>query len=151
MAKEIVIWCDVCLADTDERRHGTPISLSLNKMPARTIDLCEKHKETLVDPLWAHLTDLGVPIELEQAPRQRKNDTHDDIGEFFCPEPKCDKLYARRSSLQYHTEHTHGKLLAEYAGFGGPYQCSYCPASYVQPQGLSIHVNRRHSKETQPA
>lgn len=59
MAKSIVTYCDICLAD-DQYVNGSTRTIALDNRKPRTIDLCDVHVKEYVEPLDDLLAKLGL-------------------------------------------------------------------------------------------
>lgn len=70
MAREIVTWCDPCLAQ-DERSPGREMVVRVENI-TRVMAMCGPHEDQYLKPLAALLEEYGVPAEAQPAPAPAK-------------------------------------------------------------------------------
>lgn len=119
MAREVVTrtWCDVCLGNDDEQVPGTPVVLAVDvdgrPPPLRRVDLCDRHRVEVIEPVRGLLDDYGVP--LDQQPSIAKQQRG---GGFHCVLPACTdhdgKGFSSYGSLGSHIRQIHGMTTREY-------------------------------------
>lgn len=70
MAREIVIWCDPCMADdvrTPAVEHSIGITIGVTKaVQTMTVACCPDHTDALLKPLAALIEEHGSPIDPTQ-------------------------------------------------------------------------------------
>lgn len=162
MAREIVVWCDVCIQE-DVRTPASELSgIALKPgVKPRTIALCEEHRKELYEPFYDLVMELGQLAEGETIAGTEENKRR-----LRCPVPDCtSRPFKNKSSLQGHLRQQHSTTLAEAtAKHGNPngdeleadptatLKCDVpgCDASYGPPanarpiQALAVHKARAH-------
>lgn len=135
MAKQIVAWCDVHLAQ-DEQVPASPVQVAIDQGLPVEVDLCDPCRKELVDPLAELLTEHGQPVKKgAQAPS----------GESVCGE--CGKSYRQPASLRRHMREVHeappvpdGRSNVVPDG----YPCPDCERTFDRPQALGRHRAHQH-------
>lgn len=111
MAKEIVIWCEVDLAD-DKRVVGKEYELIVDGT-AVTIDLCDACYAQHLAPVKAFLSEYGQPVAKARGPykKAKKSEGSDssDSGPKYTPNAD------------------------------GEYVCDECGRKFTTPQGIGRH------------
>lgn len=69
MAKEIVTWCDACMAE-DQHSPGHTVVIAVDGKP-QSVDLCTSHDDQLVKPLRVLMEEFGAPVELPAQSRPK--------------------------------------------------------------------------------
>ncbi len=113
MAKEIVThsWCDLCL-DDDIREPGVELVAQVGAgTKQKLVDLCERHRKELADPLVALLAEHGRTAGPPSTAllTEKKTRSKDMPGPFLCQVPDCtsEKIYAAAGSLSWHVRSQH--------------------------------------------
>lgn len=123
MAREIVVWCDLCL-EQDERVAGRelpPIGITLGNramFKPRVLAVCDGHEkelnEDLLEPLKQFLTDFGQIPEGETVVGSEENKR-----KVRCIVPDCSsRPFKNKATMQGHVRNQHGlqwrEALAKY-------------------------------------
>lgn len=131
MTRELVVnvWCDVC----EDREPGETTPPLLADGKTRTLDLCERHRKELVDPLLAALREHGAAAEeraalpTSAAPRRTRRPRAEvpPEGEIVCKVPGCVRRGVAGSStvlaFKQHVRTRHDLTAQEYvATYGKP-------------------------------
>jgi hypothetical protein len=132
VAKEIVAWCDIHLAD-DEHRSGKPVQITIGGL-AREIDLCNECTKEYVEPLRELLEAVGQPLDRAPAPTPLKDKEH------VCPVAGCGREYAYLKSLTEHIVKAHPELADQYA----PEVCGECGERFATERGMRRHAREIH-------
>lgn len=152
MAREIVAWCDLHLADSEglERVKGHAITFSISGGTPIQLDLCPDHETILVKPLRDALHEHGIRADqVPDVPRRSRRDVT-DVRPVICP--RCGREMQRVSSLRSHAISVHGQTIAQLEGKSN-YLCpaqrigaedEECGLGYQTPQGLNMHLSRTH-------
>lgn len=124
MAKEIVTWCDPCLAQdmrTPSRQYGPFLG--------KTIDLCDPHAEEFVKPLQALVEEFGAPVELTLAKGRH-------------PSARVSPQGAQATLLSFgETGIRKGRKPPE---AGRQWKCLWCPMDYAADSGFRAHLASLH-------
>lgn len=110
MAKEIVIWCEVDLAD-DKRVVGKEYELTVDGTTV-TIDLCDECHERHLAPVKAFLSEFGQPVTKVRGPYKKAKRSDSEVSD---------------SSPKYT------------ANENGEYVCDDCGRAFSTPQGIGRH------------
>lgn len=131
MAREIVVWCDKCLAQdvrTTAVEHSIGVALGVVQVVAtKTVALCAEHTDSLKE-LADLIEEFGEPIQVE-LPVQKKSP---QSGKMNIPSPEAQlAAYGTRK----------GRVPAS----GRPNQCLWCTLSYgAQASGFAAHLKKAH-------
>lgn len=140
MVREIVVFCDVCFDGDTETRAAT-IELAVPATQRCTVDLCERHRAELVDPLAKLLTDHGRDVPDPVVPAKRRT------GERGPGKPRntiCQLCGARVSTLDDHLRKEHREEYFRRHPEFDTERCPVCGGLYVLPYGLPMHLTRSH-------
>lgn len=162
MAKEIVAWCDPCMAK-DERNPARSVMISLDGRKPVELDLCEVHDKELLADLRELIGEAGQPVDgaLPGMPAATS-----PAGEIRKDCPTCPPGRAlTREGLRGHMRRTHD-MTRDQANevvrttFGGTArvqkefseQCPECKeagvpkseSTYDTPQGFGAHRKAAH-------
>lgn len=58
MARELVIWCDICMLD-EVKSEGVERTLTIDNLKPRKLAVCEQHDKEIIEPIRQMLLDLG--------------------------------------------------------------------------------------------
>ena len=147
MAKEFVVWCDICLSKDDARNPSQTHVVALNDKgfsidKPLSIDLCSQHHTELIAPLAAALGQHGEKID-PNAP------TSPNIG----PRPAMPKRHGNFPCLlceaKFNSNYTFVQHLAAVHEVSGPQslfgdRCPVCNTGYKAGAGLGAHISREH-------
>jgi hypothetical protein len=142
MVREIVVFCDVCFDGDTETRAAT-IELAVPATQRCTVDLCERHRAELVDPLAKVLTDHGRDVPDPVVPGAAKRGR--PSGRVARPRTvTCDLCGSRVVSIDDHQQKMHrAEYFAQHPEFKTA-PCPVCQQPYVMPYGLPMHLTRSH-------
>jgi hypothetical protein len=102
MAREVVVWCDPCLAERDKHVAASEVVVLLPDMKTpKSVDLCTDCSHRFIAPVWQLLNEYGKTVHADAAPKVRKSapprpdarryavPISEDIGPLFCHVPDC--------------------------------------------------------------
>lgn len=141
MAKEFVVWCDVCLNENDQRNTSQTTVVGLNGKTLG-IDLCSEHQASLVAPLAAALTKYGEKQDDSVSasagspyrpamPRKR--------GNFPCL--LCEDTFSSNYTFVQHLAVVHGSKGPQWL-FGD--RCPVDGQTFKPGASLGAHISREH-------
>ena len=115
MARDLVFWCDICLADEDERTPGGEVVIQLGNLKPRLLALCDRHMDEIYNPLRELLQDMPIadsvpPNSAGFMPTKRQGE---NAGDFTCLVPDCGRPYKYKGSLRTHLNEVHNMTLQE--------------------------------------
>lgn len=121
---EVRVWCDLCLAQGWEPGYATHIGLavSIGGVPARELDLCQRHHAELVRPLLRVLDRHGHDPERPAVTRtgRPRRDKHRADGPYRCQVAGCLAAPLKhRDTFWQHLKGLHGMTLDEYVELHG--------------------------------
>lgn len=135
MAQVIVTLCDLC----DDGARGEPMVVTLGeKGPTRIVDMCDAHREALIEPLRVVLADHGR--RLPDVGRM----TPVAADSFPCIVCAYEGPTASATSQHYKVRHDLRSVAAVY---GSSHQCYVCAGSFETAQGLATHATKAHDEE----
>jgi hypothetical protein len=146
----IKVWCDPCHGDDEifTEADGT-VTLSLGGVPS-TLDMCERHRKTLIDPLADLLTTHGrtpamAPHDLVPAQRVASGKGNGPgriaLEPWTCP--LCSQITKRGSAIKHVYGHHHPPGAAYLSRV--PLQCPECDAPpFARGQGAMAHRITTH-------
>jgi uncharacterized C2H2 Zn-finger protein len=146
MAKEIVAWCDVHLAD-DERVVAHTLGVAM-RGDNKGVDLCDTCTKQLVEPLAEIIAEYGQRFETgPPAPKQEGKKARKGTP---IPCPECTVVAYGASGLSSHLQNKHNMLTADLTepfmpgeeNFALP--CPDCNRRFERPQGLGAHRASAH-------
>ncbi len=122
MAREIVVWCDVCYASEElENERGSEVTITIDRgsrtKPVR-VALCERHDKELLGTLADTLADFGMEVGGPAAmamPRISASPADEEEDTFTCPVPDC-RTRTRdwtAKGLRQHLNAAHGLKMAD--------------------------------------
>lgn len=136
----IHLWCDACYRDNPESREEAADTVSINfGGPTKTLDLCKRHKEMIIDPISELLTRQGQKLptstssKTEQRVIQREH--------WDCP--LCSVQLLRSSAVSHLVEtHMGGKRPPQ------PSKCPDCGFTSDRVSAMNGHRARVHGWST---
>lgn len=135
MAREIVVWCDKCLAQdvrTAAVEHSIGVALGVVQVVAtKTVALCAEHTDSLKE-LADLIEEFGEPIQVELPAQKKSSKPTQGGGRMNIPSPEAQlAAYGTRK----------GRVPAR----GRPNQCLWCPLSYgANASGFGAHLKKAH-------
>lgn len=146
MAKQIVAWCDVHLAQ-DVQTPGSPMRVALGDAAPLELDMCDDCVKELVEPLRLLVAEHGQPLA----------DAEPSDNLLHCPMPGCRKVFTHGRNLQKHMERVHDTTLPD-SVLGDAlvvqsttddsgetiYPCPECDRTFKRPQGVAAHRSHVH-------
>lgn len=142
MARQTVVLCDVCLAE-DVDTQATTVETTIPTMQRQVvIDLCERHRAELVDPLVKVLLEHGRDTETDRLVRSagRGRARAARLPGQTCPVcGKTDLIQLTQHIRKHHREEFFKRFPAEEI-----VACPACSALFVKPQGLAAHMRVAH-------
>lgn len=126
MAREIVKWCDVHLAN-DEKVLAETVTVAFYNQPAVEIDLCDVCRKEIVDPLVRLLSEHGAPPDTSNQPGKRAR------------KMKAEEAVIRRSS--FNADGTRKGMPPTRAR---SLICLWCELDYAAESGLTRHIEKAH-------
>lgn len=153
MAQEIrrFTWCDLCAAEDDNMAEpGESFAVTVNGF-ARVIDLCERHRKTLVDPLREVVAEHGYKegdVTAQTTRAVPANRTGRKAASLDHPCLWCPQKFGGPGSLALHMHRDHGfpKAQGHGADINGIFgkACPYCGDKMGSPARFGMHIYRRH-------
>jgi rubredoxin len=140
MAQELIVstWCDACLAE-GERTEGEPVSVALGRSVALILDLCERHRKELVDPLAETLAEHGRRPDGKPVKRARAAAPVEGTGSERPSCPVCGASPSTFGAMSGHLRRMHGTTVTEAYGT----VCPVCGSDH----GHGTHIARMHQIE----
>lgn len=149
MAKEIVAWCDVHLAQ-DERVVAHTLGVAF-RTDNKGVDLCDTCTKALVEPLAEVIEELGQRFEAGPPPPKPKAEKKPEKPGEPVTCPRCGIVAYGTSGLSSHLQTHHGmrgvRDLTEPFMPGEenfPLPCPDCNRRFSKPQGLAQHRRQAH-------
>lgn len=130
MAREIVAWCDIEMAN-DERVEARTYTIALDGGP-REIDLCDEHRKALIDPLRDVLASHGSIVRQDGVAAATRRQS----AAVAANTPQALAERAARGSRRGTApagERSHA--------------CLFCPLDYASPTSLISHCASAHGFE----
>jgi hypothetical protein len=128
---QIVISCDACFEETQARvSAGAVPPLGFDGQAAAGLDLCEKHRAELIDPLLELLQRFAIEAE--------PTGPEDGRGpRWTCP--RCGRTLAQASALSHVWQvHRPGQARTQ------PPECPDCKFGSPRSQTMGLHRVREH-------
>lgn len=139
----IHLWCDACYSDDDQRREEATdtVTISFGGAPVKTLDLCELHGKSIVEPLTTLLAERGAaPLNTAAAvPKQLALPrTSPAVRQWTCP--VCAAEMNRTSALNHvWAVHRPGEERDRVLT-----SCPECGMKSTRPQAVTTHRMRTH-------
>ena len=110
MAKEVVVWCEICLRDEQESRvlgHEYEVTID-GKI--RTVDLCPAHRDEHLGPVLLLLDEFGQNIAGSKRKTSKKKSepsggtkyTPNAEGKYECKFPGCGRDFDSPQAIGRH-------------------------------------------------
>jgi uncharacterized C2H2 Zn-finger protein len=140
-------WCDACHDEGGHTEATVTVGLVLSpSVKPLTLDLCDKHNDSLIEPVRALLISHGAAPEANGEPGQpvaRKPE-----GRVQCPQCQID--FANRRVVIEHLQTKHGYDRIE-ASKVAPVtkkavECPICGYVSDGDQGLAVHTKHQHDE-----
>lgn len=137
MAKEIVIWCDPCLAE-DVRTPSREYRLAVGTV-TKTVDLCDAHADQFVKPVSTLLEEYGAVVEVAAASKKITQKRHAaGSNRSTGPLPEVTLLTFQQTGVRK------GKTPSG----DRDSQCLWCPMDYSgDGSGFRRHLETAHGLE----
>jgi len=133
MAKEIVIWCDPCLAE-DVRTPSREYRLAVGTV-TKTVDLCDAHADQFVKPVSTLLEEYGATVEVATAKKITQKRHAAGSNRSTGPLPEVTLLTFQQTGVRK-GKTPEGDREA---------QCLWCPMDYsVDGSGFRRHLETAH-------
>lgn len=141
MAREIVVWCDLCLAQdirTAAIEHTVGLALGMvQPVASKTLAMCGPHTDEILKPLADALEEFGAEIEMDTAPRKRTSS-----GKSLPAQGGT--THERQERLRMMAEQT-GTRKGRPPANGRPNQCLWCSLAYsTSASGFGRHLRVAH-------
>lgn len=146
MVREVITWCSPCFAE-DVREQATTVVIALDALKPRALDVCERHRKELVEPLRELLSEMGVIVDSSTPAPQSRSSSYS--YEHACSFDGCGKSFKSSKSLS-----THRRVVHNIDSEGKPrgdesklkHQCPDpdCDRGFDTPQGLGAHRAKLH-------
>lgn len=112
MARQRVVrvWCDVCRG-SGQRTAATHkgVAVTVGTAPLRLLDLCERHRVELLQPVVSALAKYGTLPEGQPRPRRRRDSNKGRTGPFLCKVAGCKAAPLKHTgTLWQHLRGVHG-------------------------------------------
>jgi predicted RNA-binding Zn-ribbon protein involved in translation (DUF1610 family) len=144
--RTISVWCDACNADSAQTA-GQTVRLVLNDGQPQTLDLCDKHQATLIEPLSQLLADYGAPVTTEDARSAASETPASTPAKADCP--ACGDTL-NQTSLAAHIYRSH--LRTPKPVLHVCPDCGWTPSSAIpteaQPRAVGRHRSATHGTTT---
>lgn len=144
MAKEMVVWCDVCLKEDNVHTKSSTIVIQVRPVMKEPLglDLCDKHEINLVHPLMEMLSKYGekegATANAIAAASNRRSPAMPDTRTYPCL--LCPEVSHSNHSFVQHIARAHGTNPTNLYG-------TTCPVdgqSFGGSHSMGAHLSRTH-------